>query len=77
MKVSPTTKCASCPEAALVPRCRCMCDLIIIVGAAIVLIHRVPLQNYLRLSFSMYDPDDIHLGVQRLAAAIDAVRNRS
>merc|ERR1712151_122491 len=35
------------------------------------------MQNYLRLSFSMYDPDDIHLGVQRLAAAIDAVRDRS
>lgn len=35
------------------------------------------MQNYLRLSFSMYDPDDIHLGVQRLAAAIDVVRNRA
>ena len=77
MKPSPTTKCDSCPEAALVPQCRYMCAWVVIVGATIVLMDHDPLQNYLRLSFSMYDPEDIHLGVQRLAAAIDAVGNRS
>ena len=54
-----------------------MCAWVVIVGATIVLMDHDPLQNYLRLSFSMYDPEDIHLGVQRLAAAIDAVGNRS
>jgi DNA-binding transcriptional MocR family regulator len=34
------------------------------------------MQNYLRLSFSMYDPDDILVGIQRLVAAIRAVEAR-
>ena len=35
------------------------------------------MQNYLRLSFSMYDAEDILVGIQRLANAIRTVESKS